>query len=878
MNIKIISICILLFLAFSALGSLAPSGGLAPVGAVRAAAPDALEYIIIGPQDFTDEAAKLVLWKTQKGVPARYYATETIYSDYAGKGGDELFKLREFLKDQKSEHPELDWVLLMGDSDVIPIRDIYAGAEKYNMLQFYMSDHYLAGLNGSWDGDSDGIYGEQETDEDWDSDIYVGRLPVGTEAEVTTAVEKILNYERSPPAGDWYTRALIMGSLMDAPNEPDRLDTPAVDEGYNEYKDNAFEVKKKSLDFFPTRYSFNELYDYDRIPGGDYSVETDLLTRENAVAEFNKGYALINFAGQARFNGDSLMQYEYEGGTGTYEFHRYIAWRDLYRYEDARAAKNGGMLPFMMMPTCDAANFTETDDTNLEVLFTAASGGAIGLISSTGVSHRGESFDGNSYGNWWEDEQFWKLFFVNDIYRPGRALAELKNALAEDILANSETNPRIYREAIKGNLLGLTLLGDPEIPIWTDTPKDMYAVIKNLTTGATTIEILVEDNETGQPVSGALVALMNNDIYLYGTTDENGNIAFNTTIGSTGNAQLTVTAHNYLPIERTEEISLAHPMINTIGDLVIDEDSSVMDYINLAEIVYDADTPFDDLEIILTSEFEEAGVKLNNNNGIDIVPEANWFGTSMISLSVSDGDSEAITKFNVNVISVNDPPILSGVPEKLVVWEDTLKLYNNITAFDPDSTDLVFYDDTELFAINSSTGAFSFIPSDEDAGEHDICIFVTDSEDTAKACFTITIFTLLDAPAIAPIGDLAASSGEKFSYQVVAADDDGDNLTYSVDPDWIVIDPETGRLYFTPDDSHAGNHEVTVYVTDGTHTTSETFNLVISTGVDYRFLAIVITFIAMGLTVLLTFLLERHKKLKQASEKKTDNIGKKKKM
>jgi hypothetical protein len=698
---------------------------------------------------------------------------------------------------------------------------------------------------------------------------------VGTEAEVKTAVAKILAYERSPPEGDWYTRALVMGSLMDAPNVPDRVDTATLDEGYNEYKDNAFEVKKKALEFFPVRYSVTELYDYARIQGGEYSLETDRLTRENAVAEFNRGYALINFAGQARFNGDSLMQYEYEDGTGTYEFHRYIAWRDLYRYEDAMAASNGGMLPFMMMPTCDAANFTETDDTNLEKLFTAPSGGAIGLISSTGVSHRGESFDGNSYGNWWEDEQFWKLFFQHDIYQPGMALAELKSALADEILAGSDTNPRIYREAIKGNLLGLTLLGDPELPIWTDAPGEMTATAANLTTGTVNIAITVTDNETGEPVPGALAALENDEVYLYGRTDEKGTVSFNAEITSVGSIRLTVTAHNYLPVLGTAAVKLAEPVIAHIDDIILDEDSRAADYLDLAGLIYDADTPFADLEIDLTSEHAPAGVGLNDHGGIDILPEKNWYGTSSITLSVSDGEAMSTSTFDVIVRSVNDPPVLSGVPPELVAWEDTLVLYNNISVYDPDSTVLVFYDNTDLFSVNASTGAFSFIPDSTEAGQHNVCIFVTDTIDTAEACFEITVYPLPDAPSVAPIGDLVASSGEKFSYQVQAYDDDGDNLTYSVSPDWIGIDRNTGRLYFTPDDSHAGSHDVTVYVTDGTHTTEETFELTVETSIDYRSIGIAVTFIALGLAVLLTFLLERRKKLTAVSEKQNNKSVKK---
>jgi hypothetical protein len=830
-----------------------------------------LEYVVIGNESFRGAAEPLIEWKTQKGVPALYKSFQSIYSEYSSAGGDELYKIREYLKASKTAHPELKWVLIMGDSDEVPPRMLYAGAEDFGMNQFYDSDHYLGALNGSWDSDSDGIYGEQKEDEDWDSELFVGRLPVGSPEEVSLVVQKILSYERSPPDGDWFKRALIMGSLMDAPNVADDPDTmPPHDEGYNEYKDNAYEVKKKSLDLFPSNFEFTELYDYDRMPGGEYSIETDTLTQAAAVQEFNRGYSLINFAGQARFNGNSLMQYESEGGTGNYSYHRYFAWKDLYHYEDAEKASNGGMLPLMMMPTCDAANFVETDDTNLEKLFTAKNGGIIGLISSTGPSHRGESIDGNSYGNWWEDEQFWKIFFRDDFYRPGEALAELKSSFAANILDADKTHTKTFRKALKGNLEGLTLLGDPEVPIWTDIPRSSNVNVKNLTTGVVNIEIFVSDAESNEPIQGALVALSNQDTYLYGETDVTGSIVFHTQIESPGKINITVTAHNYLPIENVNDIPYARPQIKPIEDIIINEDENLKDHLKLRDIIQDADTPFDDLVIELDVENTNVGVSIDSEYVMEIIPDRDWFGSSRVSLIVKDGIYSEYMNFTIIVLSVNDPPDLTGIPVTLQAKEDQLFTYSKIGATDPDSPDLKFYDDTDLFDIDESTGRISFIPTQTHVGKHNVCIFVTDGHSIKSGCFNITISEMPDAPVISPISMQEIDADEQFEYKLLVYDDDSDKLSYSINPDWLKIDPATGMITSTPGTDKVGEHKVTVQVSDDNSTSTETFTLVVHSNVDYQLITMIVGYVALGLLLVLGFVFKRYKMIKAESIYKSE--------
>jgi hypothetical protein len=95
-----------------------------------------------------------------------------------------------------------------------------------------------------------------------------------------------------------------------------------------------------------------------------------------------------------------------------------------------------------------------------------------------------------------------------------------------------------------------TCLGDPEMQMWTDTPREII-VGHNMyfTTGICTASVYVQHNST--PVAGALVCMMakyDTTFYDYGYTDDNGGFRFIDTLHIPGDSvYITVTGHNWRP-------------------------------------------------------------------------------------------------------------------------------------------------------------------------------------------------------------------------------------------------------------------------------------------------------------------------------------------
>ena len=127
---------------------------------------------------------------------------------------------------------------------------------------------------------------------------------------------------------------------------------------------------------------------------------------------------------------------------------------------------------------------------------------------------------------------------------------------------------------------------------------------------------------------------------------------------------------------------------------------------------------------------------------------------------------------------------------------------------------LEFSDDSILFDITNE-GLISFIPSNDEIGEHLATITVKDSKgDVEEELFTLNVTKYLDRIKINEIGVLTASVGEEFSYEVELFSLDDSLVEFSDNIDLFEIDKETGMITFIPSDSDVGEHLFTITAVD----------------------------------------------------------------
>ena len=155
------------------------------------------DYLLITRSNLVSAFQPLVDLKTQANLSVKVETVEAITNAWSGRDAPE--KLRNYIRDVYTNWG-ITYVLLGGDIDTVPCRYayVYMGSLVDNPL--LPCDLYFACLDGSWNSDGDTRWGEPEDGEggepvDLLGEVFVGRAPVDTPAEVSTFVEKTTRYE-----------------------------------------------------------------------------------------------------------------------------------------------------------------------------------------------------------------------------------------------------------------------------------------------------------------------------------------------------------------------------------------------------------------------------------------------------------------------------------------------------------------------------------------------------------------------------------------------------------------------------------------------------------------------------------------------------------
>ncbi|MDD3626006.1 MAG: C25 family cysteine peptidase, partial [bacterium] len=177
--------------------------------------PGEVDYVIITDPAYETNFQPLADWKTKKGIPTQIVTTDWLYANYTGT--DNAEKIRNFIIDAYTNWGT-QWILLGGDTDIIPERPAYAmtcGAGYYADEDDIPCDLYFSDLDGDWNANANTVYGELDDNIDMYPDVYVGRAPVDSASEVQAFVNKVLNYEKNPEL-DYQLRVSFVGAYLDS--------------------------------------------------------------------------------------------------------------------------------------------------------------------------------------------------------------------------------------------------------------------------------------------------------------------------------------------------------------------------------------------------------------------------------------------------------------------------------------------------------------------------------------------------------------------------------------------------------------------------------------------------------------------------------------
>ncbi|WXG40332.1 MAG: C25 family cysteine peptidase [Candidatus Freyarchaeum deiterrae] len=457
------------------------------------------QYVIITPPGWDNNTNLLQFaeWKTQKGIPTAIFNTTYINNNYTGRDLPE--KIRNFLIDAYN-HWNIQWVLLAGDTTLIPTRYFNIGSPD----GLIPSDYYYAALNGTFDNNGDGNYGAFGS-MDWIPELYVGRLPASNTNELGTMINKTLTYEEDLGniTGNWMQTAVFAGGEISSDIQGWRIES---------YIRDYVIPPELNMTFTSLFWDNNPPYYYNN------------LTEANFITAINDGSAIVNFCSHGSATAVSRDEY----GTS------------YYTSTDAASSSNGYELPMVFASACETAQLDAGNSIGSAMLKNP-NGGAVSYIGAARTSFGGDNINDLS------DSLLDALFFgtllkTNDglfSQRPGYTLYQSKYQYYQDVGLTNLAQNYEYRQ----EFLDYNLLGDPELPIWTSTPQNMSIISESTPIPGKLMQISIQSNG-GSPVNGALVSIQGTGYYHTYLTDSNGNIRI--PAPQTGNYSIIVTKPNFL--------------------------------------------------------------------------------------------------------------------------------------------------------------------------------------------------------------------------------------------------------------------------------------------------------------------------------------------
>lgn len=279
------------------------------------------QMLIIADDNLIDEIQPLANWKTQKGIKTTIVGTST--------AGTTDTDIKTYVENFYAANSDLVYLLLVGDHGDVPSHTY--GASGWEQL---WSDTYYAQLAGG--------------NNDYYPEIFVGRFS-GNANDITTMVDRTLEYEKNPASGDWMTRAIGLASDEGA---------GYGDDGEADWE-HARNNRTKLLNYgYTTVHEF-----YDGSQGGDDAAGNPGPSIISPAV--NEGIGLFNYTG----HGD-----ENTCITGN------------YGSSQINQGTNNGKYPFVISVACNNGTFTSGTCIS-EVWLRAKNGGTpSGAIAACGSS------------------------------------------------------------------------------------------------------------------------------------------------------------------------------------------------------------------------------------------------------------------------------------------------------------------------------------------------------------------------------------------------------------------------------------------------------------------------------------------------------------
>ena len=513
------------------------------------------EYIIITVDSLKESFYPFAEWKTKKGIYTIIQSTEKIENNYDGNDLQE--KIRNYIIDSRKKWGSV-YILLGGDADIIPPRMIpgdslreRAGTTNHKLL--YAADMYYSTYNGTWNNNKNTVYKEVKyADEsigvdldvvsaDYNMGVVLGRLPVKDKKSVSVLTNKIISYEKALGIKelDYFKNNLYSDAYISEAGG--RLSDFAISSIKDYVKSYALIQNNRYIcDNANCTGDVNRYGTCINPPNGDIE-----LNRENFLTAINSGSNLD----VGHFHFIYHMDHSKATGIGTSSTDK----GQSVSMDDMKSLTNAPYYQILMSGSCNSANFYYEDGVAKSYLLNPT-GGGVAWIGNTDTGYASEH------------KQL--SHFLRSLYSPSAETYDIGRAYQASIAGSAYYNISRWR---------LHLLGDPEMQVWTDTPKNMTVQInpgETMPCGEGTVNVTVSGIQAADE-EVRICLYKKDEVFAPVTMEGNGTHTFTGIHPLTpGDLYVTVTAHNYLPVEDTITVTPNPNQHVYFKELAIDDDNS----------------------------------------------------------------------------------------------------------------------------------------------------------------------------------------------------------------------------------------------------------------------------------------------------------------
>jgi hypothetical protein len=460
------------------------------------------KYVIITTDMWDDYLDPLVEFETERGFKAGVFLKSWILDNYTA-GVDEQDNIRDFVIDAYQTWGT-DYLLLVGDArdaNGIPHRGLYSTTAYSTSDDDIAADMYYSCLDGTWNDDGDGLWGEPGED-DLYHELGVARACVDNATEMENFLTKVTRYVLEPIIEEC-DEALMAGELL--------WSDPTWGGDYkDEIKDGSSAHGYTTVGFPPT---MNVDVLYDRNATWSYTQLIALM--ENGLNIVNHlGHCDVTYA--MKMYNSNIPSFDNDGTVHTYNF---VYSQGCYcgSFDNRGSGGSYG-------EDCFAETFQTDDDGAVAVVMNARYGW--GQHMSTNGSSQ------------YFDREFFDAMFGEGIF----AIADVNDDSKMDTIwaINYGANRYCYYE--------LNVFGDPTMHLWTAEPGDLEVVhASSVLIGQPEMDVFV-NAAGGGPVENARVTIYTDDYSVWDSalTDVTGRAVLHPEAETPATLYVKATAHDYL--------------------------------------------------------------------------------------------------------------------------------------------------------------------------------------------------------------------------------------------------------------------------------------------------------------------------------------------